>query len=534
MNDSTNQTTSNQTTSNQTTSNQTTSNQTTKNRLWIQVATTLGSGMVFIDNTVVTIALPVMQGEWGVSSVSVQWVVQAFALFLSSLILVGGSLGDQLGRKRMFLIGVVSFAIASIFCGLATNTTQLITAQAIKGMGGALLLPCSLAILSTAFDESERGRAIGTWSAFTSITAAVGPVLGGWLVENVSWRAVFFMTTPFAIVVVLLTLLHVPESRNQETDDSQQIDWLGALLATSGIGSIIYGLTVASQQTLTAPWAWRPFAAGIVLLCLFVWQESTQEAASRNPMMPLSLFRSRAFSGANVLTIFLYSALGALFYFLPFNLIQVQGYSPTATGAVLLPLILMIFALSRWTGGLVAQYGAKRLLMLGPCITAIGFALLAVPGIGGSYWTTFFPAIAVMGFGMAFFIAPLTTTVMNSVSTQSSGVASGINNAASRAASLLGIALFSIFMTSTFNASLDSQLAPLDLPNAVLLAIDEQRGNLAAAELPVSVTSTLPTEVVNHITQAIDLAFVAGYRINMLIAAALAVVSAFCAWWLIE
>ena len=481
---------------------------------WILAATILGSSMAFIDGTVVNVALPALQRSLHASVVDLQWVVEAYALLLASFLLVGGSLGDHYGRRRIFTIGVVLFSAASLWCGFATSIGQLILARAVQGAGGALLVPGSLAIISASFTDQDRGHAIGVWSGFTAITAAIGPVLGGWLIERISWRAVFFINLPLGLIVLLISFSCVPESRDE---NDERLDWLGAALATIGLTLLVYGLIESSRLGFGHPAVLAALiTGGFTLVLFFYW-----EARARNPMLPLTLFRSHDFTGANLLTFFLYSALGGTLFFLPLNLIQVQGYTATAAGAALLPFILIMFLLSRWSGGLVTTYGAKLPLVVGPIISAAGFALFAVPGVGGDYWSKFFPAIVVLGLGMAVSVAPLTTTVMNAVPANRVGIASGINNAISRTAALLAIAALGIVMLHVFDRSIDSRLSTLGVSAEVRHSLDDQRINLAAASLPQDIEPSMR----QVLKQAIDESFVNGFRRVMLVGAALALAS---------
>jgi EmrB/QacA subfamily drug resistance transporter len=478
--------------------------------------------MAFIDGTVVNVALPALQASFHATVLDVQWVVESYGLLLGALILVGGSLGDLFGRRRMFVLGVAIFAVASAGCGLASNIHQLIIARSIQGVGAALLVPGSLAIISTSFDEKSRGQAIGTWSGFTAITTAVGPVLGGWLVEHASWRAVFFINLPLAAAVIGISLWRIPESRSGRAG---RIDWFGAILATFGLGGLVNGFIESVNLGWSNPLVFGSLIVGFGCLIAFGFVESRVTA----PMLPLMLFKSRSFSGANLLTLFLYSAVGIFFFLFPLNLIQVQGYSATAAGASVLPLILLMFFLSRWSGGLVARYGPRSPLIIGPFIVTLGFVLFAVPAVGGSYWQAFFPAMIVLGFGMAVTVAPLTTVVMNSVTQDRVGTASGINNTVARVAGVLAIAVLGIVMVEAFGSRLNDSLAHFLLPHNILQEIQADEIKLAGLQVPAEVNLTMKTAIKESVAEA----FVFGFRIVMLICAGLSLASAVVAWLMI-
>jgi EmrB/QacA subfamily drug resistance transporter len=493
-------------------------------RRWILAATVIGSSMTFIDATVVNVALPALQADLRATITEVQWVIEAYALFLGGLILVGGSLGDQFGRRRVFLAGVVFFTGASIFCGLAASASALIVGRALQGVGAAFLVPGSLAIISATFDDADRGRAIGTWSGFSAITAAIGPVTGGWLIEHVSWRAVFFLNVPLAAIVLALSFRFMEESRDPSR--TARIDWSGAGLAVLGLGGVVFGLLEWPPLGAAHPLVVASLAIGTLSLALFV----VVERGAANPMLPLHLFESRTFTLANVLTLLLYAALAVIFFLVPMNLIQVQGYTATGAGAALLPFPVIMFALSRWSGGLVARLGSRLPLTVGPAIAALGVGLYARPGIGGSYWTTFFPAVVVLGCGMAVTVAPLTTTVMGAVDSQHAGVASGVNNAVARVAGLFAIAIFGVLLARTFDVRARSALDRIPLTASARTAIDRELPKMAGAAV-----ETVPGPGQQAaVREAIDRAFVSAFRLVLTGAAALALVAALAGAFLRE
>ena len=415
---------------------------------WVLIATILASSLAFIDGTVVNVGLPALQAALHASVTDIQWVVESYALLLASLLLLGGSLGDLYGRRKIFLYGVALFAIGSSWCGLAPSITSLIVARGLQGIGAALLIPGSLAIIGASYTEDERGRAIGTWSGFTAITASVGPVLGGWLVEHGSWRWVFFINLPMAVIVIVLSLWRVPESRNESA--SRSMDWLGAALATFGLGAITYALINGSSRGSSATSghiavAWGLGVAGIGVLLSFLIVESRSPAT----MVSLHLFRSRDFSGANLLTFLLYAPLSGILFFFPLDLIQVQHYT---------------------------------------------------------------------GIGMAISVAPLTTAVMESVPSKEAGVASGVNNAVSRIAGLLAVAVFGLVLSAGFNCALDRRLAQMQLSSSQRQGVEMQRSRLAGAQI-----GDLPVQ------HAFDEEFVSGYREVIWVSVGLALLSALSA-----
>jgi EmrB/QacA subfamily drug resistance transporter len=389
--------------------------------------------MAFIDGTVVGVALPVIQTSLRASAATAQWVVESYLLFLSSLLLASGSLADRFGRRRIFATGVVLFAASSAGCALAPDVRWLVASRAVQGIAAALLIPSSLAILGAAYLPRERGRAIGAWSSLTAVSTAIGPALGGWLVQTVSWRAVFLVNLPIAAVVLAIALSKIPETRKPS---AIPLDLPGATLATFGLAALIFGLIEAPDIGWRDARVWASLVAAAVTLGLFV----SVEIRSPHPMLPLELFRIRVFAGANLLTFFLYGSLSSALFLLPFELIRAQGYSPTQAGMAVLPLIVLLFALSRPAGAIADRFGPGIPLTVGPAVAALGFFLLSVPHEHERYAIAFLPALSVLGLGMAITVAPLTTAVLNAVEQEEQGLASGVNNAVSRVGGLIAIA----------------------------------------------------------------------------------------------
>lgn len=490
-------------------------------RRWVLLATILGSSLVFIDGSVVNVALPAIQADLRMSVEGAQWVVNAYMLMLGALVLVGGAAGDRFGRRRVFAAGVVLFTAFSVLCGMAPGAPVLVAGRALQGLGGALLVPGSLAIISAAFPKAERSKAIGTWAGVSAITAALGPVLGGWLVDALSWRAIFFINVPLALVTLGATLAGVPESR----DPSQgAIDWKGGLLAVLGLASIAFGLTSAASLGWGSAAVDAALVAGVLALGCFLWVETRVPA----PMMPLGLFRSPAFSAANALTLALYFAFSGVLFLLPFDLIRIHGYSATLAGAAFLPATLIMGGLSRWSGGLVDRFGAKIPLTIGPIVTALGIALFAIPGIDGSYWRAFLPAMIVLGLGMAVSVAPLTTRVMSAVDEQHAGTASGINNATSRIAGMLAVAVLGSAAVGVFGSALDARLRQLPVEPEIRRALDAEVPRLAEATVPKGIGGAAR----QTLEQALKESFVDSFRMTMIVAAGLALIGAVCARWM--
>jgi len=448
---------------------------------WVLPATILGSSVSFIDGSVVNVALPVMQRGLATDLASIQWVVNGYLLSLASLMLLGGSLGDRLGRRKMFLVGLIGFAVASLLCGLATSAPWLIAARIAQGAAAALLMPASLAIISVAYAGEERGRAIGTWAAAGALTTALGPVLGGWLVDTIGWRSIFFVNLPIALAAFLLALKLPPD---KGTEDIDPLDVTGTAFAVLSLGLLSFGLVSVGDGQRTRG------AIALVAAVPAIWFFVRSERNAPSPMMPLSLFRNMTFSGANGLTVLLYAALSGALFVLPYLMIDVHGYSATAAGAAFLPFSALMGIGSRWSGSLVERVGPRLPLVLGPSITAVGYVLLALSRSQSSYWTGVLPGLLVVAIGMTLSVAPLTTTIFDSAPKDKSGTASGINNAAARSGGLLAVAALGLTFGGMTAPAIDA--AVLSHAYSVVMLSAAALAGLSALTATMTIRSGAP------------------------------------------
>jgi len=429
---------------------------------WVLAATVLGSSLTFIDGSALGVALPSIQRDLQAGPAAVQWVSNAYLLTLGALVLIGGAAGDRFGRKRVFLIGVAVFALASIACGLAPTVELLIAGRAVQGIGAALLTPGALAVIGSVFPPEERGKAFGAWAGAGALFGMVGPLVGGWLADAADWRFIFWINVPLAILTALVTVKAVPESRDA---DAKGLDWLGALLAMTGLAALTWALTAAPDLGWADPWIVGGLAGGALLLAAFLWAE----AREKHPMMPLGLFRSSVFSGINLLTLLLYFALGGAMFFLPFDLIRVHGWSATKAGAAMLPFAVIMSLFSGAAGRLADRFGARLSLSVGPILAGVGLALLAIPAPGAGYVDGPLAGMTMLAIGMTLAVGPLTAAVMGAVAEGHTGVASGVNNAVARVAGLLAVALLGVLLSAVF-------VMQADVPDARALLGDVMSG----------------------------------------------------------
>jgi EmrB/QacA subfamily drug resistance transporter len=431
---------------------------------WVVAATVLGSGMAALDATVVGIALPAIGRDFHAGVASVQWVVDAYTLTLAGLLLLGGTLGDSYGRRKVFTIGVVWFALASLLCGVAPTAGVLIAARALQGVGGALLTPGSLAILQASFAKDDRSAAIGAWSGLGGVATAIGPFLGGWLIGAVSWRLVFFINLPLAVFVVAITARHVPETK--APGPVPKLDIRGATCISAALAGITYGLISASSYGWGSVAVLVPLLLGLALLGLFVWIEDKEP----QPMLPLGVFKSRQFSAANAVTFIVYGALGGLLFLVPVVLQVAHGYSPVEAGISLLPITFIMLALSSRSGALAAKIGPRLQMTVGPLVIAASFLLFTRLETSGDYLTVVFPAVVVFGLGVAVNVAPLTATAMDSAPAEHAGVASAVNNDVARAASLIAVAVLPALAGITGSSYLHPAALAHGFKNAAVIA----------------------------------------------------------------
>jgi EmrB/QacA subfamily drug resistance transporter len=486
-----------------------------RDKPWVLATAILGSSLAFIEGTVVNLALPAIQSAFGAGSTGVQWVANAYLLMLVAFMLIGGTLGDRYGLRRIFMLGIAVFALGALGAALAPSLAVLILARLVMGVGGALLVPASLALIGSHFERDERGRAIGTWAGASALTTAIGPVLGGWLVDRGGWPAVFLLILPLAGLTLAIAAWRVPASPPRH---AEPLDYAGALLLSAALGLLVYALVDPGARGLRLGLL---LGAG-ALAAAFVWRERGCAA----PMLPPRIFRSRAFTGANLMTVLLYLALSGAVYFLPFNLIQVQGYSATQAGAAFLPFSVIMGLGSTFAGDLIRKFDARKVLTLGPLVVAAGFAALAIPGSDAAFATGFLPGILLTGIGMTISVAPLTTVVMGAVGEEHAGTASGVNNTAARLGAVLAVAALTAVAVWQFRDGLGEQLEASRVPPALAGQLERNADHLAELKAPAGT----PPPLVAAVAHAVAQAYVATYRVLMLICAALAAASGLIAW----
>ncbi len=486
---------------------------------WVLAAAILASSMAFIDGSALNVALPAIQASLGASGSQLLWVANSYLLMLAALILVGGTLGDRLGRKRVFGYGIALFTAASCACGLSPSMGFLIGARLVQGLGGALMIPGSLSLIAASTEPERRGRAIGTWSAVTTLVTVAAPALGGLLSDLGLWRLVFLINLPLGIAALVVLGARVPESRDESI--AGPIDFPGALLATLGLAGLTYGFIEAPGWGFGDGRVIAALALGLASSLVFVLVERSREY----PMLSLKLFSSRAFSGANALTLFLYGALSAATFFLSLDLVQVQGYTKTQAGLAFLPFAIILTLMSRWAGAISDRSGPRLFLILGPALTGLGFLALAFAGVTrgpSAYWTSFFPGIALFGVGMGLVVAPLTSTVMGAHPPRFSGAASGVNNAVARGAGALAIAILGSLALFGFSSSLAASTAGLDLDKGARASLQQASSDLGATLPPAG----LDAGTVTQVKAAIASSFAAAFRLVLVCCALLALASA--------
>ncbi len=487
---------------------------------WIISSAILASSMAFIDGTALNVVLPSLQKNLNASGTDLFWILNAYLLMLASLILIGGSMGDKLGRKKIFMIGIIIFIAGSTACGFAPGVYFLIAFRIVQGIGGALMIPGSLSLISSSINQNERGKAIGTWSAFTTVVTMGGPVIGGALADAGLWRYIFFINIPIGIIALLILTFCVKETA--EKNDDHAIDFYGAIAIAFGLALLTFGFLRMPSRGFNNWQVYGSMATGIVLLITFIFIEKK----SKHPMMPLQLFANKTFSGANLLTFFLYAGLGAGMLFLSLNMVQAQGYSQLQSGLTFLPFTVLMISIARFAGSLADKYGARLFLIGGPAIAGIGLLLLSfVKQTNGAadYWTTFFPGIVVFGLGMSFTVAPLTATVMSAVTDNLSGTASGINNAVTRISNVFVNAIFGALAVLFFSNAMQKELNSSPLPANTKQVVMAEAVNLGNAKPPQNISNNDKIKVEKLYHES----FISSYEKIMRLSAGLAFTGAF-------
>ena len=494
---------------------------------WVLLATILAASMAFVGSTALNVSLPAIQRDLAARGADLLWISNSYTIVQASLIVVGGSLSDYYGRNRVCLLGILIFGAASMICGLTVSTEALIAGRFAQGVGSAMIIPSSLAIVSANFDYSRQGWAIGIWSAFTLLASGVGPIVGGILTEMGLWRSVFFIHIPLGIVAALVLLSHVPESH--DTESPQKVSIIGGVLVTLGLVGITFGFTEGPQYSFNNPLIWLSIAAGVGALVIFIWNEQRREYS----LIPLELFKSRTLSGANLVTALLYGALGPATLYLPLNMIQIQGYSETFTGLSLLPMTILPAILSYVIGGVVDRHGPRLPLAVGQLLLGAGFVLFALIGATDGqdvYWTTFFLPICLFGVGLGIALAPLTAAAVGSVTHDHAGIASGVNNTISRSAQVLAVAVMGGLTISIFSQSLMSSPIVQSLPPEAQSQLAVESANLAETSPPETLTDAERAGV----SEVIRGAFTEAFNMLMWVGAVLCVVGAVLSALLIE
>ena len=487
----------------------------------------LASSMAFIDGTALNVVLPSLQRSLKASGSDIFWILNAYLLMLAALMLTGGSLGDRVGHKKVFMYGIFVFTIGSAIAGFSGSATWLILCRLLQGAGGAFMIPGSLSLVSSSIIESERGKAIGTWSSFTTLVTMGGPVLGGALADAGLWRYIFFINVPIGIAALLILWRHVEEPKR--TGPVQPLDIKGSLTIAVALAALTYGILSSTSVSGDHLIARLFLIGGVILLIAFIFIEHK----SRHPMMPLTLFSNKAFTGANLLTFFLYAALGSAMLFLSLNLVQIQGYNQLQSGMSFLPFTILVLMFARVAGKLADKFGSRFFLITGPAIAAAGLLMLSFQGQTkgpGDYWLTFLPGMLVFGLGMAFTIVPLTSTVMGAVSEEFSGVASGINNAITRIANVISYAIFGALAFIFFSAQLTREIRSLPLSAAQKTAVIKESANLGNASAP----SNLTVGNIKRVNMAYHTSFIYAYRLILRAAALLSLTAALMALLMIR